>query len=72
MRIFSKLILILAILAIVLLAVSAYQQGNIDPKVTVRENMDYIKIDKPSVDFELEDLNGNKVKLSDYKGSWYF
>ncbi len=105
MRIFSKLILILAILAIVLLAVSAYQQGNndasienntnnglvdsssdssddgseenyekldIDPKVTVRENMDYIKIDKPSVDFELEDLNGNKVKLSDYKGQLVF
>ena len=105
MRIFSKLILILAILAIVLLAVSAYQQGNndasienntnnglvdsssdssddgseenyeklyIDPKVTVKENMDYIKIDKPSVDFELEDLNGNKVKLSDYKGQLVF
>jgi|LSQX01.3.fsa_nt_gb cytochrome c-type biogenesis protein len=104
MRIFSKLILILAILAIVLLAVSAYQQGNndasienntnnglvdsssdssddgseenyekldIDPKVTVRD-MDYIKIDKPSVDFELEDLNGNKVKLSDYKGQLVF
>ena len=46
----------------------SYEKLDIDPQVTVRENMDYIRIDQPSIDFELEDLNGNKIKLSDYKG----
>lgn len=50
----------------------SYEKLDIDPQVTVRENMDYIRIDQPSIDFELEDLNGNKIKLSDYKGQLVF
>lgn len=50
----------------------SYEKLDIDPQVTVKENMDYIRIDQPSIDFELEDLNGNKVKLSDYKGQLVF
>lgn len=45
---------------------------NIDTQVTLRENFDYVKIEVPSVDFELKDLNGNVVKLSDYKGQIVF
>lgn len=44
----------------------------INPTVSIKENYDYIKLDKPSVDFELKDLNGNVVKLSDYKGQIVF
>ncbi|HHY81770.1 MAG TPA: TlpA family protein disulfide reductase [Clostridiales bacterium] len=32
----------------------------------------YAKIDEPIVDFELEDLQGNKVRLSDFKGKIVF
>ncbi len=32
----------------------------------------FLEIDKPMKDFEAEDLNGNKVKLSDYKGKIIF
>ena len=45
---------------------------DINPKVSIRENIDYARIDKPSADFELEDINGNKVKLSDYRGQIVF
>jgi len=31
--------------------------------------MSTIEIDMPAPDFELEDFNGQKVKLSDYRGS---
>ena len=76
MRMSPKLIMILAVLSVFMLIVSACQQGDSDVpienntanKVTVKENVDYIKIDHSSVDFELEDLSGNKIKLSDYKG----
>ena len=36
--------------------------------ITLEENIDYVKRNKQSVDFELEDLNGNKISLSDYEG----
>jgi len=80
MRMSPKLIMILAVLSVFMLIVSACQQGDSDVpienntanKVTVKENVDYIKIDHSSVDFELEDLSGNKIKLSDYKGQLVF
>lgn len=49
-----------------------YEKLDINPKVSIRENIDYARIDKPSADFELEDINGNKVKLSDYRGQIVF
>jgi peroxiredoxin len=30
--------------------------------------MSLVEIDTPAPDFELEDFNGQKVKLSDYRG----
>lgn len=48
-----------------------YEKLDISPKVSIND-MDYITIDKPSVDFDLEDLNGNSIKLSDYKGQIVF
>ena len=41
-----------------------YEDLDINPKVSLKENVDYLTIDKPLIDFELEDLNGNKIKLS--------
>ncbi|MFY9279788.1 MAG: TlpA disulfide reductase family protein [Caldicoprobacterales bacterium] len=49
-----------------------YEDLDINPKVSLKENVDYLTIDKPLIDFELEDLNGNKIKLSDYKGQIVF
>ena len=49
-----------------------YEKLDINPQVSIKENMDYIKIDEPSVDFELKDLKGDVVKLSDYKGQLVF
>ena len=39
-----------------------------NPTVDVTEGMDYFTVDVAAKDFELEDLKGNKVKLSDYEG----
>lgn len=43
-----------------------------NPTVEVVEGMDYFAVDVAAKDFELEDLKGNKVKLSDYKGQIVF
>lgn len=49
-----------------------YEKLDIKPSVSLRENYDYIGIDEPSVDFEIKDLKGDVVKLSDYKGQIVF
>ncbi|MBM7583385.1 thiol-disulfide isomerase/thioredoxin [Caldicoprobacter guelmensis] len=38
----------------------------------LKEEYGFYEINKPMEDFEVEDLNGNKVKLSDYKGKIIF
>ena len=43
-----------------------------NPTVEVVEGMDYFAVDVAAKDFELEDLKGNKVKLSDYEGQIVF
>lgn len=43
-----------------------------NPTVDVTEGMDYFTVDVVAKDFELEDLKGNKVKLSDYEGQIVF
>ena len=43
-----------------------------NPTVDVIEGMDYFTVDVAAEDFELEDLKGNRVKLSDYKGQIVF
>lgn len=43
-----------------------------NPTVDVTEGMDYFTVDVAAKDFELEDLKGNKVKLSDYEGQIVF
>ncbi|NLJ40079.1 MAG: redoxin domain-containing protein [Clostridiales bacterium] len=40
--------------------------------ITLEKNVDYVGVGKPIKDFELEDLNGDKVRLSDYKGQIVF
>ncbi|NLJ67156.1 MAG: hypothetical protein GX340_07590, partial [Clostridiales bacterium] len=68
----ARLALILSISLILVLIMSACQQNNAkvpeSDGITLEENIDYVKRNKPSVDFELEDLNGNKISLSDYEG----
>jgi len=39
---------------------------------TLKNKYFFFEINKPMEDFEAEDLNGNKVKLSDYKGKIIF
>ena len=50
------------------------ETSNADSKKTddILKGYYYAEINQPIVDFELEDLNGNKVKLSDYKGKIVF
>lgn len=72
----ARLALILSISLILVLIMSACQQNNAkvpeSDGITLEENIDYVKRNKPSVDFELEDLNGNKISLSDYEGEIVF
>ncbi len=81
----TRLALILATSLILVLVIAACQQDNAkvpesdgitevpeSDGITLEENIDYVKRNKQSVDFELEDLNGNKVRLSDYKGQIVF
>lgn len=46
-------------------------QADSDPE-DILKNYYYGIVDKPIVDFELEDLQGNKVRLSDFKGKVVF
>lgn len=39
-----------------------------DLKVALVEGQDYVKVDTDIVDFELKDLEGNNIKLSEYSG----
>lgn len=41
-------------------------------KVELMEGQDYMKIDRDIIDFELEDLEGNKISLSDLEGNIIF
>lgn len=81
----TRLALILATSLILVLVIAACLQDNAkvpesdgitevpeSDGITLEENIDYVKRNKQSVDFELEDLNGNKVRLSDYKGQIVF
>lgn len=43
-------------------------EGNTDNQAALKEALLEGMMDIPIEDFELEDLNGNKIKLSDYKG----
>lgn len=43
-------------------------QGNTDNQTALKETLLEGMMDIPIEDFELEDLNGSKIRLSDYKG----
>ncbi|WP_252228631.1 TlpA disulfide reductase family protein [Caldicoprobacter algeriensis] len=42
------------------------------PQDILKNRYYFLEVNKPMEDFEAEDLNGNKVKLSDYKGKIIF
>lgn len=42
------------------------------PQSILKDKYYFLEINKPMHDFEAEDLNGNKIKLSDYKGKIVF
>lgn len=67
-----KIVSILMIFSILMFVISACQGEDIKSQVTVTEGRDYITLDKASIDFELMDLNGEAVKLSDYEGQIVF
>ncbi|HZJ57356.1 MAG TPA: redoxin domain-containing protein [Clostridia bacterium] len=76
MKKIAKSTLVLVIFLVLILMISACQRNDAktpdNSDMTLEENVDYVRIDKPSVDFELEDLDGNTIKLSDYKGQLVF
>jgi len=72
-KILSKFIVFLSFIIffafVSILVWGAIRSGNISSNLIVNEQMDEIKLDNIlAKDFELFDLNGNAIKLSDYKG----
>ena len=49
-----------------------FEKLDIIPTIDLEKNVDYIESGEKAIDFELVDLNGNNVKLSDYKGQIVF
>lgn len=47
-------------------------QNSASPQDILKGKYYFVEINKPMEDFEAEDLNGNKIKLSDYKGKIIF
>ena len=72
-KILSKFIVFLSFIIffafVSILVWGAIRSGNISSNLIVNKQMDEIKLDNIlAKDFELFDLNGNAIKLSDYKG----
>ena len=72
-KILSKFIVFLSFIIffafVSILVWGVIRSGNISSNLIVNKQMDEIKLDNIlAKDFELFDLNGNAIKLSDYKG----